>query len=315
MQTIELSYPHTIPKDELPQAVCAIGFFDGIHKGHQKVIKTAVDEAKKRKLESTMITFHPHPSVVLNKEVENVKYITPLKEKQRILQKMDVDRLYIIKFNHELSLLSPEEFIDHFIIGLHIKHMVAGFDFTYGHKGKGNMKDISTYAKGNFTFTTVSKVKENDEKISSTRIRKQLERGEIAEVNKLLGRCFSINGMVVEGDKRGRTIGYPTANLKISDDVLLPKIGVYAVTVLLKNTLYEGMANLGFKPTFNSNETKPSLEIYIFDFDKDIYGEELLIHFHSFVREEQKFSGVKALVEQLSSDEQIIKKYFISQRH
>lgn len=314
MKTIELSYPHTMLQSELPKAVCAIGFFDGIHKGHQKVINIAVKEAEERNLESVVITFHPHPSVVLNKDVKAVKYITPLKEKQRILQQLKVDRLYIIKFNEDLSLLSPKHFIKDFIIGLNIQHVVAGFDFTYGHKGKGNMKDISNDANGLFTSTTVDKLEENDEKISSTRIRKRLDLGKVTEANFLLGRNLSVSGIVVEGDKRGRTIGYPTANINVPEDALLPKLGVYAVKVKHKSNIYYGMANLGIKPTFELGDIEPSLEVFLFDFGGDLYGQELIVEWHSFVRNEQKFAGIEELVQQLSNDEQEIRQYFLNKR-
>ena len=314
MKTIELTYPHSLPFNELPQTVGAIGFFDGIHMGHQEVINTAVIEAKKKSMESAVITFHPHPSVVLNSNTKHVKYITPFKEKQRILQELQVDRLYIIKFNRELSLLSPNDFIDHFIIGLNIKELVAGFDFTYGHKGKGTMNDVSLYAKGVFTSTTVQKVEADNEKISSTRIRNLLILGRIEEANSLLGRKLSVNGIVVDGDKRGKTIGYPTANLKISSDILLPKPGVYAVKVYYKNVSYEGMANLGTKPTFESNITEPSIEVNIFDYNNDLYGEELKIEWYSFIREERKFDGVDQLVSQLENDERNIRNYFLTTR-
>src|SRR5699024_2637469 len=137
MRTIKLTYPHILTIEELPETERAIGFFDGIHKGHQKVIKTAIKTTKANQMESGVITFHPHPSVVLDKEQPQVKYITPMRRKQEILQQLGVDRLYVISFNHELASLTPQQFIDHFIIGLNIKHLVAGFDFTYGHKGQG----------------------------------------------------------------------------------------------------------------------------------------------------------------------------------
>src|SRR5690554_4288226 len=129
-------------------------------------------------MESAVITFHPHPSVILNKEIQHVKYITPLREKQEILQQLNVDRLYIIKFNKKLSLLSPQDFIDHFIKGLHIKRLIAGFDYTFGHKGQGNMNEISTYAAGSFDATVIEKVSQSDEKISSTKIRSFLNQGD-----------------------------------------------------------------------------------------------------------------------------------------
>lgn len=310
MRTIELTYPHTLLTEDIPETVAAIGFFDGIHRGHQKVIKTAVAKAKNKNMESAVITFHPHPSVVLNKEVQHVKYITPLREKQEILQQLNVDRLYIIKFNKELSLLSPQNFIDHFIKGLHIKHLIAGFDYTFGHKGQGNMDEISTYADGFFMSTIIEKVSQSDEKISSTKIRAFLKDGRVEEANTLLGRNLSVKGFVIDGDKRGTSIGYPTANIQIAEDVLMPKNGVYAVKVFYKNSSYEGMANLGTKPTFNEKETIPNLEINILDYNNDLYGEELKVEWCKFIRNEKKFSGVDELVSQIKEDEKQIRDYF-----
>lgn len=314
MRTIELTYPHTLLLEEIPETVAAIGFFDGIHEGHHRVIKTAVAEAEKKSMESAVITFHPHPSVILNKEVQHVKYITPLREKQEILQRLNVDRLYIIKFNKELSLLSPQDFIDHFIKGLHIKHLIAGFDYTFGHKGQGNMNEISAYADDFFETTTIEEVSQFDEKISSTKIRSLLRDGKVEDANILLGRNLSIRGIVIEGDKRGKTIGYPTANLEIASDALLPKNGVYAVKIFYKNIGYEGMANLGVKPTFNEKETIPIIEVNIFDYNNDLYGEELKIEWCKFIRDEKKFSGVEELVNQIKNDEKQIKNYFYSDK-
>lgn len=310
MRTIELTYPHTLLREDLPETIGAIGFFDGIHQGHQKVIQTAVERAKLSNKESAVITFHPHPSVVLQQGERQVRYITPLAEKQKLFQALEVDRLYIITFNKELSLLSPQSFIDHFIVGLYIKHLIAGFDFTYGHKGKGNMKEIEKYANGAFTSEIINKVEINEEKVSSTKIRKLLENGEMERVTELLGRPLKLRGVVVEGERRGRTIGFPTANLLINKDALLPKIGVYAVEVIYKNNRYEAMANLGVKPTFHDDILEPTVEVYLFDYANDIYGEELVIQWKKFIREEQKFNGVDELVNQLVNDEKQIRSYF-----
>src|SRR5690625_3962912 len=213
METIELTYPHSLTEANLPETVCAIGFFDGVHRGHQQVIQTAITEAKNKRMESAVITFHPHPSVVLQNGHGEVKYITPLREKQEILQKLHIDRLYIITFDKQLSSLLPEKFINHFIIGLNIKHVVAGFDFSYGYKGQGNMQTIEKYSKCFFTHTTIDKVESQGEKISSTKIRQCLHNHQIEDANALLGRPFKTSGTVVVGDKRGHTIGYPTANI------------------------------------------------------------------------------------------------------
>lgn len=311
MRTIELSYPHTLELQNLPETVAAVGFFDGVHKGHQKVIQTAVDKAKENNMESAVITFHPHPSVVLKKDATHVRYITPLKEKQEILQQMDVDRLYIITFNKELASLEPQKFIDHFIIGLKIKHLVAGFDFSYGHKGKGNMEIIANHTRSRFDYTTISKVEMDEQKISSTRIRELLQNGKVETANSLLGHPLTIQGIVIDGEKRGRLIGYPTANIQIDPEALLPKTGVYAVKVEYKNELYEGMASLGYNPTFDGKLEEPSAEVNIFDYNNDLYGEELIMEWHKFIRDEEKFDQVDELIEQIEDDERVIRRYFL----
>jgi len=310
LRTFELTYPHSLVLEELPETISAIGFFDGIHKGHQKVIGTAVKQAKENNMESAVITFHPHPSVVLKKGTEHVQYITPIREKQEILQRMNVDRLYIIKFNKELSGLPPQEFIDHFIIGLNIKHLVAGFDYSYGFKGAGNMTNIAEYTRGKFDYTVIDKVTLDDKKVSSTRIRKLLKEGKISEVNALLGRPLKYTSMVVHGAERGTNLGYPTANLKVSEDALLPKIGVYAVKIIYKNAVYEGMASIGTNPTFKEDNGVLSVEVNIFDYNNDLYGEELQMEWYAFIREEESFANVDDLIAQLAHDEETIRNYF-----
>ncbi|MFD1360379.1 bifunctional riboflavin kinase/FAD synthetase [Lentibacillus salinarum] len=310
MRTIKLTYPHTLLLDELPETAAAIGFFDGIHEGHQKVIKTAVNQAKYNNMESAVITFHPHPSVVLKQDVEHVQYITPLQEKQQMLQRLGVDRLYIITFNKELSSLEPQSFIDHFIIQLNIKHLVAGFDFSYGHKGKGNVQTIDAHSRDVFDVTVIDQVQAGDRKISSTRIRELLQSGEVERANELLGRPLIVRGIVKEGDKRGREIGYPTANLAISNDVLLPRIGIYAVKVLFKNEVYEGMASLGYNPTFTADRDEPIVEVNIFDYNNDLYGEELVLEWHHYIRDEIKFNSAGELIRQIEEDEKQIRRYF-----
>ena len=313
MRTFKLTYPHSFAPMDMPETVSAIGFFDGIHKGHQQVIGKAVEIAKQKNMESAVITFHPHPSVVLKKGQNHVKYITPLLEKQRILQQMDVDRLYIIEFNTELSKLSPQEFIDHFIVGLNIKHLVAGFDYSFGHKGEGNMSNIATFAKDRFTFTVIDKVTMGDEKVSSTRIRQLLKQGDVETVHQLLGRPLKFTSIVIPGAKRGSVLGYPTANLEINEEALLPKIGVYAVKVFYKQAVYEGMASIGTNPTFKEDKGNLSVEVNIFDYNNDLYGEELQVEWHKFMRDEVTFDSIDELIDQLAKDEENIRNYFSSQ--
>ncbi|SHF52622.1 bifunctional riboflavin kinase/FAD synthetase [Ornithinibacillus halophilus] len=307
MKVIELTYPHSL--EQLPKTVTAIGFFDGIHKGHQTVINKAVDVASANNLESAVITFHPHPSVILRNK-EDVQYITPMSIKKRILEQLGVDRLYIVKFNKELASLTPQSFIDHFIVGLNIQHVVAGFDFSFGHKGKGNMNNIGEFARGRFTYTVIDKVVLEDEKISSTRIRNLLENGDVQKVSLLLGRPFTTIGTVIEGDQRGRKIGYPTANIEVKSEALLPKPGIYAVKVIVNGRQYNGMASLGTNPTFTVDRTDLSLEINILDYNQNIYGQELKVEWYTFIRDEVKFNQVDELINKISEDEKEIREYF-----
>lgn len=311
MKTTYLTYPHSLRKNALKDTVAAIGFFDGIHKGHQAVIQTAIDIARAEQKQSAVISFHPHPSVVLQKKDEKVRYITTIKEKQAILQQMGVDQFYVITFDKQLSQLSPKTFVQHFIIGLHITHLVAGFDYTFGHKGSGNMTNINEIANNQFTTTTVEKLENNDKKISSTTIRALLRSGNVAKVRTLLGRRYKTRGTVVRGDNRGGSqLGFPTANLDISEDKFLPKQGVYAVKIYHEEKVYNGMANLGVVPTFTEGRTEPKLEVNIFDFNKDIYGDELTVEWYEFIRNEKKFSGIEEIVKQLHEDEQKIRTFF-----
>lgn len=307
---INLSYPLSVPDDPLPHTVAAIGFFDGIHKGHQEVINQAVKKAKENKMESAVITFHPHPLVILRQSKRAEEYITPLEEKKRLLSDLNVDRMYVIEFNKGLSLLTPEQFIDIYIKQLNIKHLIAGFDFTFGHKGAGNMGNIHRFAKDDFTFDMIDKVECHDKEISSTKVKRLLGEGNIKRVNKLLGRKLSVKGIVGDGDKRGRTIGFPTANLFVTPDYLLPKDGAYAVEVYYDSKKYIGMANLGSVPTFNDDKSKRSLEVHILDFDKMIYGETITLKWGEFIRDEQKFSSIDHLIEQLNKDKQFVEQFF-----
>ncbi|MFG6118295.1 bifunctional riboflavin kinase/FAD synthetase [Thalassobacillus sp. B23F22_16] len=311
MKITELKYPHDFNKENFPPSVLALGFFDGVHKGHQELISTSVEKARETGLNSAVMTFYPHPSVVLKKQEQHVAYITPMREKQQVLEELGVEQLFIVKFDEQLADLLPQEFVDQFLIQLNVRHVVAGFDYSYGRMGRGNMETLPFHSRGMFDQTVIDKVEDHGEKISSTRIRRELKQGNMSEVARLLARPFSTYGKVVQGDQRGRTIGFPTANIALNEDYLLPKVGVYAVRVKYKGKLYPGMANLGFKPTFNEEKEKPNLEVYIFDFSGNIYNEGLDVYWHAFIRDEKKFNGVEALVEQLKQDERHIRQFFI----
>lgn len=306
MKIIHLSYPNQIKlPEELGPISLALGFFDGVHKGHQRVINEAIGRAKQLGARSAVMTFDPHPSLVLGGRKEEVFYITPIDEKMEILTEMGVDVCFIVRFTSDFAQLTPEQFIQFFIKDLGVVHVTAGFDYSFGCKGKGDMEMMEQQGTGSFGTTVIEKQEDGNEKISSTRIRSLLKAGEVEEVCRLLGRPFRISGTVVNGDKRGRTIGFPTANVEPELGTFVPGRGVYAVRIRVQGVQYDGVCNVGYKPTFNNPDEKMlSIEVHILDFDKSIYGEEVVVEWHSRVRDEQKFSGIDELKAQIQKDKE-----------
>lgn len=310
MEVIKLGFPLNIDKTEIPPLSIALGYFDGVHLGHQKVILEAKKQANQKGLRSAVMTFDPHPSVVLGKNEKHVQYITPLADKINLIEGLGIDYLFIVHFTAEFANLLPQEFIDQYVIDLNVKHVVAGFDFSYGRMGKGTMEILPFHSREIFTFTIVEKFTSGDEKVSSTRIRQYIKNGRTTELPELLGRFYTTAGIVVHGDKRGRTIGFPTANVDTKEEYILPPLGVYAVKIKIDEHWYESVCNVGYKPTFNSDALKVSVEVHIFNFEKDIYGTEVTIEWHQYLRKEQKFSGIEELVTQIEKDKQNAIEYF-----
>nr|WP_106784281.1 riboflavin biosynthesis protein RibF [Lysinibacillus timonensis] len=312
MNVVHLKYPHQLNKMDMSNAYSmAIGFFDGVHRGHQEVIQHAITKAKELNVKSAVMTFDPHPSIVLGGRKEKVFYITPLQQKISVLEELGVDTVFVVQFTSDFAKLTPEEFINFFIRDLKVVHVTAGFDFSFGAFGKGNMETMRELSHGNYGVTVVDKCTDENEKISSTRIRKNLEDGNMEKVHKLLGRPFEVPGIVVHGDKRGRTIGFPTANIQSAEGSFIPAVGVYAVRILVQNEWYDGVCNVGYKPTFKNPEDKQlSIEVHILDFDKNIYGEEVVVGWYKRLRNEQKFDGIDALKTQIEKDKQEAINYF-----
>jgi riboflavin kinase/FMN adenylyltransferase len=312
LEVIKIEFPLNIDKTEIPPLSMALGYFDGVHLGHQKVILEAKKQADQKGLRSAVMTFDPHPSVVLGKNEKHVQYITPLAEKINLIEELGINYLFIVHFTAEFANLLPQEFIDQYVIDLNIKHVVAGFDFSYGRLGKGTMESLPFHSREKFTFTIVEKFTSGDEKVSSTRIRQYIKNGRTTELPELIGRFYTTAGIVVHGDKRGRTIGFPTANVDTMDEYILPPLGVYAVKIKIGEDWYEGVCNVGYKPTFNNDVLKVSVEVHIFNFEKVIYGSEVTIEWHQYLRKEQKFSGIEELVKQIEKDKQNALEYFNS---
>lgn len=306
MELIKLNHPHGYKIEDFPAMAIALGYFDGVHLGHQQVIREAKKVAEAKGIKSAVMTFDPHPSVVLGKSIQHIEYITPLEEKARLIEAMGVDYLFVITFSTEFSGLLPQEFVDQYIIGLNVRHVVAGFDYSYGKMGKGNMETIQFHSRSKFDFTVVSKLSTpEDEKVSSTLIRGFLRDGKVDEMPHLLGRYYTTKGIVINGERRGRTIGFPTANVLMDEEYILPPTGVYAVKIKVDGKWHEGVCNVGYKPTFHlEKKAKPSIEVHIFNFNKEIYGESAIIEWHLRLRSERKFEGIKQLVAQIEKDKQ-----------
>lgn len=310
MKVIELDYPHTYKKDDFPPLSIALGFFDGVHKGHQQVISAAIDTAKNNGWKSAVMTFYEHPLTVLGKQ-KKVHYITPLQEKIALIDDLGVDYLFIVHFSDSFASLLPQQFVDQYLIELNVKHVTAGFDYSYGRLGKGSMETLPFHSRGVFSQTIVDKVSCGEEKVSSTAIRSALSEGRVEAFAQLAGREYVTKGIVVHGEKRGRLLGFPTANIELDEDCLLPSTGVYAVKATVNNQTYDGICNIGFKPTFhNQRPDNPSVEVHMFQFDEMIYGDRIAIEWHIRLRSEKKFSGIDEIIEQLTLDKQNAERYF-----
>jgi len=280
--------------------VIAIGNFDGIHLGHQKIINDAKKKAKKNKLPIGLITFEPVPVMFFNKKIKNHR-ISSLEQKKDQLKKLKLDFLIIIKFNKNFSSLSAEEFIKKIIYKkTSCRFLYVSKNFRFGFKRKGNIKTLKKYEKQyKFKNIIVKPLKVKRKIISSTLIRKKIRKGQIEEVNKLLNRNWSIKGKVIKGQKRGRKIGFPTCNLRLNSYVI-PRLGVYAVKVKNDNISNDGIANIGYRPTFNGQSLL--LETNIFGINKNLYNKVITVGFKKFLRAEKKFKSFEYLKKQIKID-------------
>ena len=295
---------NSLPLKIKPTVAC-IGYFDGIHKGHQKLINTALKVAKKEDLPTSLITFDPDPWVVL-KNLKSVSHLTTLKQRINILNSMGIDYLYLVKFDKELSKLTPDQFVRELLIPLQIKSLVCGFDYTYGHFGNGKASDLLKYPE--FKTVVVKAVNYRKEKISSTRIEKEISNGNFTMVNKLLGYPYQTSGKVIKGHQVGRTINYRTANILLDEEYVLPLDGVYCGWIRYDQKFYQAMINLGHNSSFNYRQ-QHSLEVHILDFNHDIYAKKLTVIWLKKIRDEKEFSSPAELKKQLVKDEKVVRSY------
>ena len=279
-------------KISYPTAV-TIGIFDGVHKGHQAILKRLLGEAKKAALKSVVMTFDPHPAKVLN-PAEKIPFLISLEHRIKLIKEMGVDACFIVEFTKEFSSLSPEDFIKKVLIDkLGLKVLVVGENFLFGAKEKGNLRLLKSLGKKyDFKVREVRPLRIGGDFISSTRIRRAVERGDLRLASMMLGRPVTILGTVVEGKRIGRKIGFPTANIDPHHESIPPS-GVYSVDVILEEKFYHGILNIS---------TRGIIEVYIFNFNRDIYGRDIEVIFKRKIRDEKRFKSLEALKQQIQLD-------------
>lgn len=315
-------YHHLSDFKKLDHAIVTIGTFDGVHFGHQKIIRQLVERARQDQGESVILTFFPHPRMIIDPENQDLKMINTIDEKAKMLESLGVDHLIITPFTRDFSNQNPEDYIKNTLVdNIGTKHIIIGYDHRFGKDRSGNLSDLKAAGKTyGFSVEEIMEQDIHDVAVSSTKIRQALLEGNVSLAADYLGYPFSVFGRVIKGDKIGRTIGFPTANLFVEETYkLIPSDGIYAVTVEMESALpvadaklqtYKGMAYIGQRPTINGMTR--NIEVNIFDFNQEIYGQDIKMNFLKFLRHDVKFTGLEALTIQLQKDKEATLAYFDS---
>jgi len=289
----------------------AIGNFDGVHLGHQKIIKTLVNNAKKNDKLTAILSFNPHPRRFFAKDLDRYQIISE-DQKKHLLKDLGIDYYFSLHFNQTIANLSPSEFIEKIIVQqLHVDKLIVGYDFRFGKNREGNIILLQDHAAiHGFSLEIIEPIKDtvSTEVYSSTAIRKALQNGDVNKANSMLGRAWTMIGKVIHGDKRAGTMNFPTANM-LPHSQVYPQKGVYAINAIMDDYQSKGIANFGERPTVDGN--KLLLEAHLFDFDRDIYGKQLTVEFLTFIREEKKFDTFSLLKDQIAKDIRIAKNYHL----
>ena len=280
-----------------------VGTFDGVHKGHQQIFALMKEEAERCGGETVVVTFYPHPRLVIHSDSKNLKFITTQERKYEIISRSQIDHLVIIPFTKEFSNLSSADFVKRYLVDkLNVHKLIVGYDHHFGKDRHGGFNELKGLSKiYGFELEEVTAQMIDGVPISSTKIRKALTEGNVRLANSLLGYDYSISGKVVYGNRIGRTIGFPTANIELEDEYkLISAVGVYACKVDYHGHIFKGMGNIGYRPTIDVGDL--TIEVNIFDFDEEIYGDRIIIYFIERIRDEKKFDNLSALREQLTID-------------
>lgn len=311
-------YPRKqIEKYEKNSSYIALGFFDGVHLGHQLLLKKCVEEAKKANAVSTVVLLEPHPVKLIN-NINNFSLLTTLTERIKLIRNIGIEQVIVLKFNEELKKISAEDFILEILLKkFNMGAVFVGYNYHFGYQKKGDSKLLELLSeKYNFRNYILEPVKTNEGiTISSTAIKSFLRKGQIAEANRLLGYSYQISGVVIHGDQRGRgVLSFPTVNLNISKDKLIPQNGVYIAFITAKGRNYQGLVNIGIRPTFHeiadSEVSKPLLEAHIFNFDQDIYQKKVIVSLLKKIRDEKKYHSSEELAQQIAQDKLTAEVFF-----
>jgi riboflavin kinase / FMN adenylyltransferase len=284
-----------------------MGIFDGVHLGHKSLLKRLVLKAEAEKGESVVITFNPHPRLVLQEKHTELSFLSTIEEKTELLREAGIAHLIIVGFNKSFSNISADEFIQKVLVGkLHMKYLIIGHDHHFGREGEGSFETIKQCSKSlNFIVEQVEGLKSSEGVVSSSSIRKALLNGKLDKANNWLGYNYFLNGKIVEGKKIGRDIGFPTANIEPDYEYkLIPADGVYAVIVRFEGIDFPGMLNIGINPTIDKSDGLRSIEVHIFNFDQNIYGREIKVSFIKRLRDEIKFDNIEDLKKQMYKDKE-----------
>lgn len=296
--------------DYTPQKPLALslGMFDGVHLGHKSIIDELIKVGSENNLETAVLTFWPHPRFVFNPN-EDLKLLNTREEKKFLMEKYNIENLFLKEFDEEFRNLTGEEFVRQILVDkLNVKYLIIGYDHSFGKNKSGNFKLLQELSKElGFEVEQMEAINIHENNISSTKVRNALLEGNIKQANEMLGYPYSVSGTVVHGKKIGRTIGYPTANIETDSIKLLPKKGAYIVEVFVKNQQYKGMLSIGTNPTVNGE--KLTVEVYILDFEGDIYDEQITVKFRDYLHDEIKFEGLEKLIERLDEDKRLAEEF------